>query len=133
MHADLEAGLARPLAEVVRDGVREHGQVDLLEMEGEPAGLGLRDRRDVADQPLERRGMLEDRAEVLVVARVDPVEHRLEPPAHDRERRPQLVRDVGQERAPLACRSRSRRALIALNARASPRTSRPPRSGTRAE
>ena len=38
---------------------------------------------------------------MVVVARMDPVEHRLEPAAHDRERRAQLVRDVGEERAPL--------------------------------
>ena len=68
---------------------------------GSPPVSALRDRRDVADEPLERRGVLEDRAQVLVVARVDAVEHRLEPPAHDRERRAQLVRDVGEERAAL--------------------------------
>ena len=32
---------------------------------------------------------------------MNPIQHRLEPPAYDRDRRPQLVRDVRQERAPL--------------------------------
>jgi hypothetical protein len=45
--------------------------------------------------------VLEDRAQVIVVPGVDPVDHRLEPPAHDRQRRAQLVRHVGQERASL--------------------------------
>jgi hypothetical protein len=45
--------------------------------------------------------VLEDRAQVTVVSGVDPVDHRLEPSAHDRQRRSQFVRHIGEERAPL--------------------------------
>ena len=95
------AAPARGLGEVLGDGVCQHREIDLLEVQRQRARLGLRDRRDIADEPLERLGVREDGAQVVVVARVDPVQHRLEPAAHDRERRAQLVRDVGEERAPL--------------------------------
>ena len=97
LHADLRARLPRGFGEVVGDAVRKHCEIDLLELQGQCAGLRRSHGRDVADEALQRRGVPEHRAQVVVVARMDPVEHRLESPAHDRQGRPQLVRDVGEK------------------------------------
>ena len=103
IHADGDfgAGFARGLGEVVGNAVREHCEVDLLEIQRERSGLRQGHCRDVADEPLERLGVAEDRTQMVIVARMDAVEHRLEPPAHDRKRRAQLMRDVCEEGPPL--------------------------------
>ena len=101
VHGDLGAGFSRGLGEVLGNAVREHCEVDLLEIQRERSGLRQGHRGDVADEPLERLGVPEDRAQMVVVAGMDAVEHRLEPPAHDRKRRAQLMRDVGEERPSL--------------------------------
>ena len=64
-------------------------------MELERPGLGLGHRAQVVDEPAEDPGLLEDRREVLGVGRVDPVDERLDVALDHRQRRSQLVADVG--------------------------------------
>src|SRR3712207_7484473 len=47
------------------------------------------------------RSRVEDRPQMRVVARVNPVEHSLRVAANDRERSSQLVGDIGEEISPL--------------------------------
>ena len=70
-------------------------------MERQAAALREGDGPEVVDEPAEDPRLLEDRAQMCLVDLVDAVEHRLDVSLDDRERRPQLVADVGQERPSL--------------------------------
>ena len=59
------------------------------------------DRPQVLDQPLHDPRLVEDRGQVGRIRRVDAVDDRLEVAGDHRQRRPQLVADVGQQRPPL--------------------------------
>ena len=67
----------------------------------------------------------------FVVSRIDAVEEPLELPLHDRERRAQLVRDVGHQLPPRLVLRRRAHFAIALNARAVSPTHAGPNPGSR--
>ena len=81
--------------------VEEHGEVDRSRAERQRPGLDQRERPQILDQPVEGVGLLEDGPHVFGVGRIDAIQDRLELALDDRERRPQLVGDVGEVRAPL--------------------------------
>jgi hypothetical protein len=78
--------------------VDERGRLDFGEIEPQRAGLGEGDGPQVVDQPVQQQRLVAEGGEVRVVARAEPVEHPLQTAADDRERRPQLVADVGEQR-----------------------------------
>ena len=59
--------------------------------------LGVRERTEILDQPREHPRLLEHLANLLVVSRIHAVEHALEASLDHGQRRPQLMRDVGQQ------------------------------------
>ena len=66
-------------------------------MQCERAALGERERPQIVDQACEDLGLLEDRRDVRGVGRMHAVEERLDVALHDRERRAQLMRHIGEE------------------------------------
>ena len=70
-------------------------------MELERAGLRQGHGPQVVDEALHDARLLEDRAQMLGVGRVDAIDHRLEVAGDDGQRRPELVADVGEERSTL--------------------------------
>ena len=80
-----------------RDLRTEHVQVGRLAVERERAGFAESEGPEVLDEPAQHPGLLEDRVEVGLVRGMDPVEDRLDVAGDDRERRPQLVRDIGEQ------------------------------------
>ena len=65
-------------------------------------GLRQGQRPQVVDQPGQHARLVEDDREMRGVRRVDAVDDRLEVALDDRQRRPQLVADLGEQRPPLA-------------------------------
>ncbi len=57
----------------------------------------MRERTEILDQPREHPRLLEHLANLLVVSRIHAVEHALEASLDHGQRRPQLMRDVGQQ------------------------------------
>ena len=57
---------------------RERREVRRLAVERQRAGLGERQRPEVVEQPVHHRGLGEERREVVLVHRVDAVDHGLE-------------------------------------------------------
>ena len=68
-------------------------------MQAKSAGLRERERPQIVDQARQDARLVEDRAQVRLVGRIDAVEHTFERPLHDGEWRAQLVADIGQEGA----------------------------------
>ena len=86
---------------VGHDHLVEQGHdVRVDEPEVQPPDLRERDRPNVLHQPSHRARLREQRRESFGVRGVDAVGDRLELALKDRERRPQLVRHVGEEGAP---------------------------------
>ena len=85
-----------------RDGVLDEDlEVGRLAVQRERTGLRQGERAEVLDQPIEDPGLVEDRGEVLLVGRTNAVEDGFDAALDDGERRAKLVRDVGEEGAPL--------------------------------
>ena len=76
--------------------------VGRLAVKRERPGLGQRERAQVVDQPGQDARLVEHDREMRRVRRIDAVDDRLEVALDDRQRRPQLVADLGQQGPPLA-------------------------------
>ena len=83
---------------------RDRGDVGGLAVERERAGVGEGQRPEVVEEAGHHRRLGEQRRDVVLVDRVDAVDHGLEAALDDRERRPQLVGDVGEHRATVVAR-----------------------------
>ena len=81
--------------------VGERPEVDRLAVERQRPGLCERQRPEVVEQPVHHGGLGEERRQVVLVHRVDAVEHGLDAPGDDGERRPELVGHVGEQCPPV--------------------------------
>ena len=96
---ELDAGGRRPRPMGRGDVLEQDRRVRRLAVEWQRAGLGEAQGSEIVDEPLQHPRLLEDRADVGRVGRVDPVEQGLEVALDHRERGSELVGDVGEEAA----------------------------------
>ena len=104
--AKLHAGRLRGAGHRGHRVVDQVRGLDLREVERQRTGLGEGDGPKVVDQPVDEQRLVPERREVRVVARAKPIEHALEPAPDDRQRGPQLMADVGEQRPAALVRCR---------------------------
>ena len=97
-----DAGPRARLVHAGGDVADERDDVGGLALERQRAGIRQRQRPQILDQPRQHMRFLEQLRELPIVARIDAVEQTFEAALQDRQRRAQLVRDVGHQVAPQA-------------------------------
>jgi hypothetical protein len=99
--AERHASTGSPGGEGRHRVLGERRRLHRLAVEAEHAGLRGGEGLQVVKEPRHHRRLLEDGAEVGLIGGIKPVEHPLDGTADHRQRRAQLVGDVGEQGAAL--------------------------------